>query len=248
MANKSVIAESATTAKPVGLRSGGVQQPRHPSSQAVRQALEACPILAGLHLEPHMAYLKKLRARQIISDSINGIPACGILISGSLDVYNVAADGHEICLNRLRPGDCFGLANLFDEGSLKTVLKSRQSTEVLLFPKHILIDACKTDSQLANRLLRFYSSKVDFLLQRIELLTMHSACSKLVEYLLDKANSQCRVELDSSRECLACQLGVSRAALYREFSRLQQLNLIEVHRRHIDICDPWSLERFRFEN
>jgi CRP-like cAMP-binding protein len=223
-------------------------KPKPTLASDVQKIIDSCPLLTGLDLKARHSCFKTLKSGQIITDSINGTPACGIVVFGMLDVYNVAADGHEVCLTRLEQGSCFGIANLFEDGSLKTVLKCRKQAKVLLFPKRLLISALENNLVLANRFLRFYNNRLDFLLQRIELLTMHSTCGKLIEYLLTQTTPEGNLELRVSRDDFARQLGASRAALYRELSRLQSLGLITVRGRHIQVIDPGGLERLAFQS
>ncbi|MDR0500593.1 MAG: Crp/Fnr family transcriptional regulator [Coriobacteriales bacterium] len=211
-------------------------------SASVRQALTKCELLQGLNLSPKNTMLKELKRGQITSDSINGRAACGLVVTGTIDVYNVAADGHEIRLSRLHAGDCFGLANLFGNASLKTVLKCHKNATVLFFSKQLLCNALQNDLALANRLLQFYCQKVDFLLLRIEHLTMHFASGKLSEYLLAQSASQTTVTLEMTKDELASQLGISRATLYRELKRLTKLGGIKVEKRTIVILRPQVLQ------
>ncbi|MDR2108304.1 MAG: Crp/Fnr family transcriptional regulator [Coriobacteriales bacterium] len=227
------------------------------TSDRIKTAAASSVLLDGLELNASNAALQSFRRGQLTSDSLGGKPACGLIVSGCFDVYCVAVDGHEVCLNRLCAGDCFGIANLFgaedpsgdlDKGEdlepgINTVLKCRERSTVLFFAKQVLREALTRDLRLANRFLRLYSRKTGFLLQRIEQLSMHFASGKLSGYLLEREAGRQYVDLEVTKEELASQLGVSRASLYRELSRLKELGAIVTEKQRIRILNPQVLKQ-----
>ena len=54
----------------------------------------------------------KVRAGQIISDSMHGLSGVGVVENGRVDIYAVALDGRDVQLNSIGAGECFGICNL----------------------------------------------------------------------------------------------------------------------------------------
>ena len=86
------------------------------------------------------------------------------------------------------------------------------------------------------------SEKIQFLLKRIELLTMQSCRGRVIAFLLAHGKEGGEVIFRGSREDLARHLGVSRAALFRELAALQTMGAIESHGNLFHVMDPGQLE------
>ena len=212
------------------------------TDSALQSALACSPVLGDCALGAHHALFHTYRKGQIISGCINGRTMVGLVVQGGVEVYSVAMDGCEVCLTRLGRGDCFGIADLFEEARLKTVLKCTQRTKGLFFSKDELVRRMEKDPLLALRFMQLYNRKINFLIGRIAELTMHSARGKLLEYLLNACDAQDMVQITMSRDSLAKLLGVSRAALYRELASLQERDLILVQGRVVRIRNRHGME------
>lgn len=217
------------------------------SAQAIREALNASPLLRGCNLEQaEMLACRIYQKGKLISDRPGGRPAVGVLVKGLVDVYSVSLDGREVKLSVLGKGDCFGICNLFAASDMKTVLKCQTDAEILFIPKDTLVGVMKGRPELAMRYAELCSRKIQFLIQRIELLTIHSCRGKVMEYLLTQADEEGLVQIPVSKEDLAKLLGVSRAALFRELAQLQNQGLIRTGGASITILNRVELERFLY--
>lgn len=84
--------------------------------------------------------------------------------------------GRQRCpgLSTLPAGECFGVCNLLAGAELETVLRCGEETEVLYIPKPVLLACMERDAGLSLRYAELCNQKLQFLLRRIELLTMQS--------------------------------------------------------------------------
>ena len=180
---------------------------------------------------------------RLISDRQDGRSHVVLVVKGKIEVYSIAMDGKEVLLSLLKEGDCFGISNLFlADTELPTVLMCATDAEVLLIPKHLLIEAMKANGELAIRYATVYNEKIQFLLQKIESLTMQSGKCKVAEYLLSHTNERDIAVLEHSKEHLASALGISRASLFRELSYFQNEDIISQEREGIRINNRSRLE------
>lgn len=217
------------------------------TTQQMLTALEACPLLQGCGIDPARMCLRRCRAGQIVSDRSDGRAAVGMVASGQVDVYSVAMDGRDVQLNVLKSGDCFGISNLLCPTALETVLRCRTETELIFIPKDALIQALQADAALALRYAAYCNRKIQFLIHRIELLTMQSCRGKVIEYLLSQRREDGRVTPGCSREDLARRLGVSRAALFRELAFLQAQGLLALKGPAMAVTNPAALEKLLYQ-
>ena len=124
-------------------------------------------------------------------------------------------------------GECFGICNLLARFELETVLRCAIETEVLYIPKSVLQEVMSCNGAFALRFAAVCSEKIQFLLKRIELLTMQSCRGRVIAFLLAGQNENREVIFRGSREDLARHLGISRAALFRELAALQSAGAVE---------------------
>lgn len=205
--------------------------------------LAASPFLADCPLMPGEATLRRFRAGQILGDRLDGIPVVGLVISGRVEVYSVALDGKDVLLSTLTAGECFGICNLLADTELETVLRCAQDTDILYIQKAALLRHLQQDAALALRYAALCNQKLQFLIQRIELLTMQSCRGRIAAFLLEREDAAGQVELVGSREDLARQLGVSRAALFRELSALQAMGVLQARGNRLAVLDRDRLEK-----
>lgn len=175
--------------------------------EEIKAAVEASPLLGGCNLPVSGMQVKYCHKGQIVSDRQKNEEILGLIMEGSMDVYSIALDGREILLSQLEKGDCFGVVNLLTKTELPTVLRCRTDTTLVIIPKCQLLSAMKKNSELALRYAGFCNKKMQFLIRRIEFLTMQSGKKKLVQYLLEVPGKGGRFGKNVSRDELASILG-----------------------------------------
>lgn len=217
------------------------------TTQEILSVMEACPMLRGCGIAPELMTVRRYRKGQIISDQAEGRKSVGLVASGQVDVYSVAIDGRDIQLNILEAGECFGICNLLSPADLETVLRCRMEAVLIFIPKEALVSAMKIDPALALRYAAHCNEKIQFLIHRIELLTMQSCRGKVIEYLLSQRRPDGMVRPNCSREDLARRLGISRAALFRELSFLQARGLLSSEGADMRVKDPTGLEQMLYQ-
>ena len=102
------------------------------------------------------------------------------------------------------------------------------------------------DAALAMAYASQCNANIQFLLSRIEMLTMQSCRGKLLAFLLAEKREDGVILLRGSRDELASRLSVSRAALYRELSALQSGGYLEVGESRLRVLNTSALERLLY--
>ncbi len=184
---------------------------------------------------------KSYKARSAVSDRIGGVPHIGVVDAGRVEVFCIASDGTEIHLSSIEPGGLFGVSNLFETGSLRTLLTTSQDSRLIFYPKAYVEEALAQDPSLSLAYARLCTTKIQFLLEKIECLLVQSGRVKLVEYLLRNRDENDLVSLDCSKEALGKKLGISRACVYRELKFLKSEGLVEVHKSCIQLNNSKAL-------
>ena len=214
--------------------------------EEIKAAVEASPLLGGCNLPASGMQVKYCHKGQIVSDRQKNEEILGLIMDGSMDVYSIALDGREILLSQLEKGDCFGVVNLLTKTELPTVLRCRTDTTLVIIPKCQLLSAMEKNSELALRYAGVCNKKMQFLIRRIEFLTMQSGKKKLVQYLLEVPGKGGRFGKNVSRDELASILGISRASLFRELAGLTKQGLIALRDGEIYLLKPDELEEILY--
>lgn len=153
-----------------------------------------------------------------------------LVLSGTLLVYSAVSDEKRILLSKLESGSLFGIANLFLEEDLSTVLECGRESELFLYPKEKLREKILSSGEAAECYSMLLNNKLQFLTKRISLLSMASSRSRLAAAIIDGVEYRSLEELSS-------YLNISRATLFRELRFFEDDGIIERRGRRIIIKD-----------
>ena len=165
---------------------------------------------------------------------------CGIVLDGIIQVYSVSFDGCATLLSQLNKDDCFGISDLFSSDTLQTTLKCTEDCSVLCVPKESILREINDNPEFALKMIKLYNQKIQFLLGRIEDLTIQSARKKLALYLINMSDDNGEIVF-YSREDIANYIGISRASLFRELLFFKKQNIISLSGNKLDILNKNSL-------
>lgn len=153
-----------------------------------------------------------------------------LVLSGTLLVYSAVSDEKRLLLSVLESGDIFGIANLFLEEDLSTVLECGRESVLFLYPKNKLREKILSSGEAAECYSTLLNTKLQFLTKRISLLSMPSSRSRLAAALVDGEEYRSLEEFSS-------YLNISRATLFRELRFFEDDGIIERRGRRIIIKD-----------
>jgi len=154
-----------------------------------------------------------------------------ILLSGLARIEKNHEDGSRIFMRRLKAGDVYGILAICSEAPLfPTMIVFEKTSKALLLPEESLLILIQNHQSILKNYLTFWSSRVNFLFERISLFTTSLVEKKLMLYLEQQAQrvSSTSFILPYSKVKLAEYLGVSRSSLYRAFDKLSDEGLITV--------------------
>ncbi len=185
---------------------------------------------------------KKFDKNQVINVNTDAI---GVIIKGSVEVFQLLLDGYEIHLSTLKENETFAISTIFSKEEMSTSLKCVCDCEICFIEKDIIVMLMKDDCELAFRFITLYNKKVDFLLRRIKQLTMPTTLKKIVAYLVEE-NNDFKVVLHQ-RDKLASYLGISRASFNRELTYLKNKHIVSAIDNHLVINDMNALQSIYYQ-
>ncbi len=207
----------------------------------IKASIEQSTFLSGYSFLSENALVRHYEKGCIVYDEVDGMPCVALIHTGEVAVLFACADGREIHLNTLKRGHCFGVSNLLCAQELCSTLQCKTAVTIIYIAKNTVVQTMEKSASLAMRYAGHCNEKINFLIHRIELLTIQSSREKVIRHLLLQKNEENRVCFGCTKERLASYLGISRAAIYRELRFLQSKNLITLGKNAVFILDESAL-------
>ncbi len=200
------------------------------------EALQKCPLFAGIEEQNLLAILNCLDARTIVvpkNDIIlhegDDAKNVGIILSGEAQIVRDDYYGNRCILTRISPGELFGETFACAEiEALPVSVIATKDSEVMMIDCHRITKSCHNACEFHNKmifnLLKVVSAKNMILNQKIEVTSKRSTREKLMAYLLQQAKlHNCNhFSIPYSRQELADFLEVDRSGLSAEISKLRK--------------------------
>ncbi len=202
--------------------------------------VQACSLFRGMEISQVLAALEAVGVRRVCYRRGETIYRphdfsrdLGILLSGT-----VAVTKGDFPVSRLRPGDLFGAAALYnEEPDYVTTLNVLADCAVLLLSQDWLEGQMDLRPELRRNYIRYLSGRIRFLSGKMEELTGPTAEAKLLHYLAQRAQAG-TVALDCSMTELAKRLGMGRASLYRALDALEGEGTIKRNGKTVLLAAP----------
>jgi CRP/FNR family transcriptional regulator len=208
-------------------------------------SLEA-PLLANLGPEEREAVLRAATRQRLSRGQFlfhEGDPADGlfVLASGCIKLVRYTAQGKEMLLHLVHPGQTFAEAALFGRRTYPATAVAVEAGEVLVWHRQRLTRLLKDSPELALALVASVSVWTRHLVAKLELLTQRRIEERLAVYLRGRAGEGLRsgavLELRESKQLIAAQLGTAPEVLSRTFRQLEDDGVLAVRGSRVEILD-----------
>lgn len=161
----------------------------------------------------------------------------GFILRGAVTVTKGA-----LTVSELTAGELFGAAALFtDEEKYVSTLTVRAPCRVLFLSQTAVASLIDTEPVIRENYIRYLAQRIRFLSAKVDALSSGSGERKLSDYLLKNAGDSGRVTVRSMTD-LASRLGMGRASLYRELSKLTEAGIIARSGKTVTLLKPESLK------
>lgn len=162
----------------------------------------------------------------------------GVVLSG-----RIAVTKGRLSVSELSRGSLFGAAALFNnEPEYASTLTAKTATTVLFFSQESVLTLINRDERIRMNYIRYLSARIRFLSEKVDTLGEISSERKLGRFLLKNADDNGRVNGCNFSE-IAGRLGIGRASLYRELTKLEEVGVIRKDRSGVEILDSEKLSQ-----
>lgn len=153
--------------------------------------------------------------------------AMGVILSGEVRVYRSNEAGGRLLMNRLEPGDTFGVAALFGGGdSYVTDIVAARRSQIQFIRQEQITAMMRKEALVAENYICFLSDRIRFLNDRISGLSGGPAHDRLLLFLRSHADPNGAVLLPGGMTALSQLLDIGRSSLYRSLDSLEQAGLL----------------------
>lgn len=164
-----------------------------------------------------------------------------IIVSGKAAITKPSED-KGLIMRIITAGEITGVASIYgDDKEALSVLVSKTKTKAVFIKADKFRDLVRSDPGFAERYIRFLTSKIRFLNDKIKDYTLSSAETKVASYIIKSADSIGKIKLSVAYTTLADILNIGRASLYRALDYLVYENIITRNGREITVKDKGRL-------
>lgn len=169
---------------------------------------------------------------------------------GRVKLSRTSAEGREIILDILGPGEIFGELALAGEKVRSHSAEALQDTLICIIPRQVFEDLLQRHPEMALRVLKLIGLRRRELEMRLEDMVFQPVAGRLALALLWQSQRHGTTEADGSiripitQRDLAHLIGASREAVAEQLAELKRQRLIETSYRTIRLTDRKGLKRF----
>ncbi len=207
--------------------------------------MEKIELFDGMNREEQEAILTCLDVRSRVYEEDEILTAddmetgiIGIVVRGSITIYNEDFWGNRNIIARCGEGDIFGEAFAGAGESLEMDICMEEKTEIMYIKYENIIRPCEKHCEfhklLIANLLKIISIKNIYLTRKIKHLSKRNIREKILSFLSEQAriNQKNEFEIAFNRQELADYLSVDRSAMSRELSKLKEEQLLDYRKNN----------------
>ena len=180
---------------------------------------------------------KKFKAGEIIMRTGQYIKSTALVLEGQIKIYRVNNDGGEFLMYYLRPGQACAVSMICaiqSETSEITAI-AEEDTEVLLIPVQLMDDLMNRYKSWYQFVIQTYRNRFDELITVIDNVAFHNMDERLEFYLKRHVKNSGKNIIELSHQQIADDLNSSREVISRLLKKMEQQNLVKLHRNMIEL-------------
>lgn len=187
--------------------------------------------------------LKKAQVGRL-RDSSEECEGLILVTSGQLRAFVMSADGKEVTLYRVLPGDVclFSAACMMKDISFDVTIEAEKETEYWVIPAHKYKVLMENSLQISNYTNEILSSRFSDVMWLLEQIMWQSMDKRLAAFLLEESAIEDKYELSITHERIAAHLGTAREVVTRMLKYFQREDWISLKRGIVIIEDVEALK------
>ncbi|MBK7562052.1 MAG: Crp/Fnr family transcriptional regulator [Chitinophagaceae bacterium] len=183
------------------------------------------------------AVQKKFNAGDIIMRTGQYIKSTALVLEGQIKIYRENQDGGEFLMYYLGPGQACAVSMIcaLQSTTSEIMAVAEEDTEVLMIPVQLMDDLMNTYKSWYQFVIQTYRSRFDELLSVVDNIAFRNMDERLEFYLKRLAGKTGKMTIDVSHQEIANDLNSSREVISRLLKKMEQRNLVKLHRNMIEL-------------
>lgn len=215
----------------------------------IQEVLVTTPLFQGLAAE-HLQQLASIANRRKVvkgtlvfldGDDGNGFY---LVCAGRVKIFKHSADGKEMILHIIEPGEPFGEVAVFSGRSFPASAETLMDCDLLFFDKQEFVRLIADNPSLSLNMMALLTQRLKRFAVQIEHLSLKEVPARLAHYflyLMEEQENRTDFDLTVTKGQLASLLGTIPETLSRILTKMQTHRLVSVQGKHIEILDPSGL-------
>ena len=179
---------------------------------------------------------KSFKAGEIIMRTGQYIKSTALVLEGQIKIYRENSDGGEFLMYNLGPGQACAVSMIcaMQSDTSEITAIAEEDTEVLLIPVQLMDDLMNKYKSWYQFVIQTYRSRFDELITVIDNIAFHNMDERLEFYLKRQVKNSGKKIIETSHQQIADDLNSSREVISRLLKKMEQRNLVKLHRNMIE--------------
>lgn len=200
--------------------------------------------VSALRVLARVAHLKTLPRNAFLFYQDDPGDAAFVVRTGEIAILVATADGRELVINELGPGECFGELALLTNAPRSASALARRDSEIILLPRSEFLDELEHQPKLMRHILEITAQRLRASTDRERALAFFDAPSRLARVLLelDRAASD-KGYITLSQDELAQHVGVARQTTAKILGQWRRAGWLLTGRGKVVLLDRAALRK-----
>jgi len=171
-------------------------------------------------------------AGEIIMRTGQYIKSTALVLEGRVKIYRENSDGGEFLMYYLGPGQACAVTMIcaIQSQQSEIMAKAEEDTEVLMIPIQLMDDMMNKYKTWYQFVIMTYRNRFDELLSVIDNVAFRNMDERLEFYLKRHTDATGKKMIETSHQQIADDLNSSREVISRLLKKMEQRNLLKLHR------------------
>ncbi|MBL7744154.1 MAG: Crp/Fnr family transcriptional regulator [Chitinophagaceae bacterium] len=180
---------------------------------------------------------RSFRAGDVIMRTGQYIKSTVLVLEGQIKIYRENAEGGEFLMYYLGPGQACAISMIcaIQSQTSEIMAQAEEDTEVLMIPIQLMEDMMNRYKSWYQFVIQTYRGRFDELLSVVDNIAFRNMDERLEFYLKRYADKSGKKLLEISHQQIADDLNSSREVISRLLKKMEQRNLVKLHRNMIEL-------------
>jgi CRP/FNR family transcriptional regulator len=182
---------------------------------------------------------RSFKAGDVIMRTGQYIKSTVLVLEGQVKIYRENPDGGEFLMYYLGPGEACAVSMIcaFQSQTSEIMAQAVEDTELLMIPISFMDDMMNRYKSWYQFVIQTYRSRFDELLAVIDSVAFRNMDERLEFYLKRYAGKSGKNMVELSHQQIADDLHSSREVISRLLKKMEQRNLVRLHRNMIELVN-----------